>query len=231
MHAVLAVQHPFGETSLESVLASTAMSGPREARRAALFLDRDGVLVHDVGLVTRGEQLAFAPDVPDALRRAARLGLPLVVVTNQTVVARGLCSEAELEALHAELEHALTLRGAPRFAGIYVCPHHPHAQVERYRTTCDCRKPQPGLLLRAARELSLDLSQSFLIGDRASDVAAARACGVTPLLLEGPESAALPIVGAESLGSLGEPAAVVASASAALDWIEVTLAAREERSA
>jgi D-glycero-D-manno-heptose 1,7-bisphosphate phosphatase len=200
-------------------------------RPGALFLDRDGVLVHDVGLITREEQLVFSPDVPAALARAARLGLALVVVTNQTVMARGLCSEAELEALHAALERALTGRGAPAFARVYVCPHHPHAQVERYRVACDCRKPQPGLLLRAARELSLDLSRSFLIGDRASDVAAARACGVTPLLLEGPESGARPIVGAESLGELGEPAAVVVNASAALDWIERTLAAREERPA
>jgi D-glycero-D-manno-heptose 1,7-bisphosphate phosphatase len=192
-----------------------------------LFLDRDGVLVHDVGLITRAEQLAFAPDVPEALRRAARLGLALVVVTNQTVVARGLCSEAALDELHAALEQELVRRGAPRLSRIYVCPHHPHAQVERYRTTCDCRKPQPGLLLRAARELHVDLAQSFLIGDRASDVAAARACGVTPLLLVGPASSAEPIVGAESLGGLAEPAAVVASASAALDWIEDTLARRE----
>ena len=199
--------------------------------RAALFLDRDGVLVHDVGLLTREEQLTFASDVPDALRRAARLGLALIVVTNQTVLARGLCSEAELDALHAALERALTRRGAPPFAGVYVCPHHPHAQVERYRTACDCRKPQPGLLLRAARELSVDLSRSFLIGDRASDVAAARACGVTPLLLEGPESGAQPIVGAESLGELGEARAVVTSMSAALDWIESTLVAREEHPA
>lgn len=202
---------------------------PRADHGAALFLDRDGVLVHDVGLITRAEQLVFASDMPESLRRATRLGLALVVVTNQTVLARGLCSEAELDAVHAALQHALTRRGAPRFSRIYVCPHHPHAQVERYRTTCDCRKPQPGLLLRAARELSLDLSQSFLIGDRASDIAAARACGVTPLLLEGPESAAPPIVGAEALGALGTPAAVVPSASAALDWIENRLAARAER--
>jgi D-glycero-D-manno-heptose 1,7-bisphosphate phosphatase len=194
---------------------------------AALFLDRDGVLVHDVGLVTRAEQLLFPPDVPAALRRASQLGLALVVITNQTVVARGLCSEAQLDALHEELERALTSRGAPRLRGIYVCPHHPHAQVERYRVACECRKPRPGLLLRAARELGLDLSQSFLLGDRPSDVAAGRACGVTPVLLAGPESTAQPIVGAEALGALGEPAAVVASASAALDWIEETLAARD----
>jgi D-glycero-D-manno-heptose 1,7-bisphosphate phosphatase len=146
-------------------------------------------------------------------------------------VAVGLWRVFDLYAREAVLERALTRHGAPPFARVYVCPHHPHAQIERYRATCDCRKPRPGLLLRAARELSLDLSQSFLIGDRASDVAAARACGVTPLLLEGPETRAQPIVGAESLGELGEPAAVVASASAALDWIESTLAAREERPA
>src|SRR5262245_40576741 len=104
------------------------MSGPRQARRAALFLDRDGLLGHDVGLVNRAEQLTIAADVPAALRRAAQLGLALVVVTNQTVLARGLCTEAALDELHAALERDLTRRGAPRFARVYVCPHHPHAQ-------------------------------------------------------------------------------------------------------
>lgn len=204
------------------------MSGSRDGQRGALFLDRDGVLVRDVGLVVRPDQLEVAADAPDALRRADRLGLALVVVTNQAVIARGLASESQVDELHAALERALTSRGAPAFSGVYVCPHHPHAQVERYRRSCDCRKPRPGALLRAARELGLDLPQSFLVGDRASDVAAARACGVGALLLEGPESVARPIVGAEELGVLGEPAVVVSSLSAALDWIEAQVTAREE---
>jgi len=210
------------------MLAYLAMSQRREGGRRALFLDRDGVLVQDVGLVTRADQLVIAKDAPDALRRAAWLGLSAVVVTNQTVIARGLASEVEVEELHGSLEQALARRGAPRFAGVYVCPHHPHAQLERYRVSCGCRKPQPGLLLRAAAELGLDLSGSFLIGDRASDVAAARACGVVALLLSGPESAARAIVGAEAIGALGEPAVVVSSLSAALDWIESEVDGREE---
>jgi D-glycero-D-manno-heptose 1,7-bisphosphate phosphatase len=205
------------------------MTEGREARRGALFLDRDGVLVRDVGPITRVDQLELADGAPEALCRAAELGLSLVVVTNQAVVARGLASESQVDELHAALAQALTSRGAPRLSRVYVCPHHPHAQVERYRTTCGCRKPQPGLLLRAARELGLDLSASFLVGDRPSDVAAARSSGVTALLLEGPESKACPIVGAEALGALGEPAVVVSSLSAALDWIEAELAERSER--
>jgi D-glycero-D-manno-heptose 1,7-bisphosphate phosphatase len=203
------------------------MSRKRDQRRRALFLDRDGVLVRDDGLITRAEQLVVAEDAPEALCRADRLGLSLVVVTNQTVIARGLASESDVDALHLALERTLTSRGAPSFCRVYVCPHHPHAQVERYRTICTCRKPQPGALLRAARELDLDLAECFLVGDRASDVAAARACGVTALLLLGPESAAEPIVGAEALGALGEPEVVVSSLSAALDWIEGKLAERE----
>lgn len=202
------------------------MSGRHGSPRAALFLDRDGVLVQDVGLVTRPEQFLIAQDAAAALRRGAELGLELVVVTNQAVIARGLASEGEVEALHVALEQALASRGAPRLSRVYVCPHHPHAQLERYRVSCSCRKPQPGLLLRAAEELGLDLQASFAIGDRASDIAAARACGVNAVLLEGPASRARPIVGAEALGALGEPAVVVPSLSSALDWIEGRLHAR-----
>jgi D-glycero-D-manno-heptose 1,7-bisphosphate phosphatase len=177
------------------------------------------VLVREVGLVTRADQLHVRPDAPRALSLAAQLGLALVVVTNQTVVARGMLSEPELSQLHASLARQLGARGAPPLDGVYVCPHHPRADVPDYRLRCDCRKPRPGLLQRAAAELSLDLSRSFIVGDRASDIAAGHACGATGILLSGPATAAAPIEGAERLGRRGEPQKTVRSLYEAVLWI------------
>ena len=145
----------------------------RETRRLvshpAVFLDRDGVLVEDVHLATRRDDLRVCHGVSEALAELHALGLVLVVVTNQTVVSRGLVSEEDVEVLHKSLGLDVD--------AWYVCPHHPNADVERYRSNCECRKPRPGLLMRAARELDLDLQKSFMVGDRPSDVEAGRRAG------------------------------------------------------
>ena len=137
--------------------------------RPAVFLDRDGVLVEDVHLATQAEDLRLCRGVEEALAGLRELGLMLVVVTNQTVVARGLIAEEELEQLHKSLGLGVD--------GWYVCPHHPSADLARYRVACQCRKPRPGLVMRAARELELDLARSFMVGDRPSDVEAGRRAG------------------------------------------------------
>jgi D-glycero-D-manno-heptose 1,7-bisphosphate phosphatase len=141
------------------------------ALRPAVFLDRDGVLLEE------GSARIFA-SVGDALRRLHNAGFELVVVTNQTVVARGLARKEDVDAVHRRLREQL-----PELDAFYVCPHHPNADVERYRVECDCRKPRPGLLLRAAQELDLDLARSYMIGDRISDVAAGAAAGCTTILV------------------------------------------------
>jgi D-glycero-D-manno-heptose 1,7-bisphosphate phosphatase len=153
----------------------------RPARAA--FLDRDGVLTEEVGFVTRVEELRVVPGAFEAVRALRELGHRIVVVTNQSAVARGLLTEEGLAAIHADLERRFRVAGAP-LDGIYACPHHPEAERVAYRAACSCRKPSPGLLLRAAEELGLRLDRgSVLVGDQARDLAAGRTAGVRCVLV------------------------------------------------
>jgi D-glycero-D-manno-heptose 1,7-bisphosphate phosphatase len=163
--------------------------------KSAFFLDRDGVLVRDDGLVTRASELRILPGVVEALCRIDSAGYAAIVITNQTVVARGLLSEDALAALHRALSARLTELGAPAIAAFYSCPHHPHAQVEAYRIDCTCRKPRPGLLQRAAREHHLDLGTSYVVGDRPSDILAGRRAGCRTVLVRTGADTKPPIVG------------------------------------
>jgi D-glycero-D-manno-heptose 1,7-bisphosphate phosphatase len=152
--------------------------------RSAVFLDRDGVVVEHVAYLAAPEQVALVPGALDAIAELNRAGVAAVLVTNQSVVARGGCSETELRAIHETL--AARLRPA-RLDAIYYCPHLPPdaGEPERppYRVTCDCRKPRPGLLLRAARDLDLDPSRSIMIGDSTSDAEAGRRAGMATALV------------------------------------------------
>jgi D-glycero-D-manno-heptose 1,7-bisphosphate phosphatase len=163
------------------------------SRRPAVLLDRDGVLIEDVDLLVRSEQICVLEGVPAALGRLAAAGFALVVVTNQTVIARGLLDEDEAAILNDAVRERLRAAGAPELDGVYVCPHHPNATVERYRLDCECRKPRPGLVLRAAVELGLDLGVSTLVGDRPSDVAAGASAGCATVLVRTGAHAAPPI--------------------------------------
>ncbi|MFQ5828000.1 MAG: D-glycero-alpha-D-manno-heptose-1,7-bisphosphate 7-phosphatase [Candidatus Methylomirabilia bacterium] len=147
-----------------------------------VFIDRDGTLVEEVGYVNDPKQLRFFPRSAAAVRLLNGAGMRAVMVTNQSGVARGYFSEDVLNTVHAELVAWLKSEGA-FLDGIYVCTHHPTEGQPPYRRRCDCRKPEPGLLLRAARELGLDLSASFLVGDKSADVEAAGRAGVTPILV------------------------------------------------
>jgi D-glycero-D-manno-heptose 1,7-bisphosphate phosphatase len=151
--------------------------------RAAVFLDRDGVLIEEIGSILRPEDIHVLDGVGPALAALHAAGYALVVVTNQTVVSRGLASEQEVDAMNSELQSRLDEAGAPALDGVYVCPHHPNATVERYRVDCSCRKPRPGLLLRAARELGLDLAASVMVGDRDSDIGAGMLAGCATVLV------------------------------------------------
>ena len=145
--------------------------------RPAAFLDRDGVINEDRGYVHRWEDFAFVAGAVDAMRRLQAAGYALVVVTNQSGVARGYYDEAALERLHDRMRSELAAHGVA-LAAIEYCPHLPGAAVARLAVDCDCRKPAPGMMLRAARRLALDLPASLLFGDRASDLEAARAAGI-----------------------------------------------------
>lgn len=152
----------------------------RANSRPAVFLDRDGVVSKEVDLLCKPEQLELIPGAAEAIRLINKKGLLAVIVTNQPVIARNLCSIEELENIHALLETKLGKEGAYLNA-IYYCPHHPDSgypeERKEYKIVCNCRKPKPGMLLQAAKDWNIDLSKSVMIGDRDSDVKAGETAG------------------------------------------------------
>jgi len=152
--------------------------------RRAVFLDRDGVLIEDVHLLTRSDQVRLCPGASDAIRELRCAGFVIVVVTNQTVVARGLASENDVLTVNEHIQHLLSETNGEKVDRFYVCPHHPNATLVEYRVDCACRKPRPGLLFQAASELNLNLAASYMIGDRMSDIVAGHRAGCTTLLVE-----------------------------------------------
>ena len=152
------------------------------AGRPAVFLDRDGTINEQMGYVNHLSRFQLLPGVARAIRSLNEAGLPVVVVTNQSGLARGYFPESLLDQVHAELHRLLAEEGA-HLDGLYICPHHPEAREERFRLDCDCRKPRPGLLERAAAELGLDLGRSYMVGDRWSDLRCGAAVGATTVLV------------------------------------------------
>ena len=148
--------------------------------RPAVFLDRDGTIIEERSYIDRLALLSLFPWTGDALRLLNRAGYATVVITNQSGLARGMFDEPFLSQLHGEIDRRI----APaRIDGYFFCPHLPEAAVAQYRADCDCRKPKPGLIARAASELDLDLSRSWMVGDRWLDVACGSAAGVRPILV------------------------------------------------
>jgi len=147
------------------------------AARPAAFLDRDGVLNVDHGYVYRLDALALIPGAAEAVRLLNEAGYLVIVVTNQSGVARGFYGEDDVARFNAALAQRLGAEGA-HIDAFYHCPHHPQGTVARYAIACDCRKPKPGLLEQAARDFSIDRARSFLIGDRDGDSEAAAAFGI-----------------------------------------------------
>ena len=154
--------------------------------RSAVFLDRDGTLNVHKGYITSPEELELLPGAAEAVRRINQSGLLAVLVTNQPVVARGECTLPQLERIHCRLETLLGEGGA-FLDGLYFCPHHPDkgfaGEDVRFKIDCDCRKPKPGLIERAAKELHIDVQSSFMVGDTMIDVLTARSAGCVPVLL------------------------------------------------
>lgn len=162
--------------------------------RRAVFLDRDGVLIRDVSLLVDPRDVEVLDGVPEALGGLRAAGFALVVVTNQAVVARGLATLDGVARVNAEVARQIAAAGGPALDGVYACPHHPHADVAEYRTACECRKPRPGMLRRAAAEHDLDLAASFLVGDRMTDIRAGAAAGCRTVLVRTGRHADAPIV-------------------------------------
>lgn len=138
-----------------------------------MFLDRDGVINTEDGIISKPDQLHLIPGSGEAIARLNQMNLPVIVVTNQPVVARGWATEADVDLIHRRLRSLLAEHGATLDA-IYFCPHHENANDPNYRSICDCRKPRPGMLRQAAKDFGLDLAKCVLIGDRTVDLQAAR---------------------------------------------------------
>jgi D-glycero-D-manno-heptose 1,7-bisphosphate phosphatase len=160
----------------------TLRPGSGRPLRSAVFLDRDGTLIEEVGYLDRAERVELYPFSIDAVRALNRAGLRVVMVTNQSGIARGFFSEAVVEGVHRHIAGLLETGGA-RIDAYYYCPHHPDGKVAQYARACDCRKPGRGLVDRAARDLGIDPAHSFVVGDRWLDVALARAVGARGVLV------------------------------------------------
>lgn len=150
--------------------------------KRAIFLDRDGTLNPDPGYISDPDQFELFPGTAEALQKMSRAGFLLVLITNQSGIARGLITRAQLQSIHDKLENILA-RHAVRLSGIYFCPHHPDFPDEHGVSACDCRKPEPGLILQAIKDLDIDPEESFMIGDKKSDIELACNAGVTPVFI------------------------------------------------
>ncbi len=148
----------------------------------AVFLDRDGTIIEEVGYLDRPERVEFFPFTIDAVRVLNRAGLAVVMVSNQSGIARGFFSEAVADAVHERMAAMLAAGGA-RLDAYYYCPHHPDGTVEGFAKVCDCRKPARGLVDRAAAEFGVDPRRSFVVGDRWLDVELARTVGAKGILV------------------------------------------------
>jgi len=158
----------------------------RRVRQKAVFVDRDGTLNVSAGHINAPDQLVLLPGAAEGIRRLNEAEYRVVLATNQPVLARGGCDEAMMRRIHAKLETDLGREGA-YLDDIRLCPHHPHSgfpeEVRLLKRECDCRKPKPGMLLSAANDMGIDLSQSWMIGDSSTDMACAASAGVASILV------------------------------------------------
>ena len=197
-------------------------SGSR--KQAAVFLDRDGTINEEVGYLDRPEKLCMLPGAARAIRLINESGMKAIVVTNQSGVARGFFDESMVAAIHEKMQKILEREGA-RIDRFYYCPHHPTGGQGDYLQSCSCRKPAPGMLLRAAEELDLSLDDSYIIGDTLKDIEAGARIGVKGVLVQtgyGEESVAtLAASGRETAAgtAICRPAYAAADLEAAVRWI------------
>ncbi|OGK24253.1 hypothetical protein A3A46_01545 [Candidatus Roizmanbacteria bacterium RIFCSPLOWO2_01_FULL_37_13] len=149
----------------------------------AVFLDRDGVINREVDNLRDVKQLTLLPHAADAIRKLNQSGFLVIIITNQPVVARGWISEERLKKIHMELLKRLGKKGA-RIDAIYFCPHHPNADLSKYRKDCQDRKPNIGLIKKAVKNFKIALENSFLIGDSTRDIQTAKNAGIPSILLK-----------------------------------------------
>lgn len=191
----------------------------------AVFLDRDGTVNEEVGYLSDLSRLKLIPGAGTAIRRLNQAGLKVVLVTNQSGVARGYFPESFVHDAHALLETMLRKEGA-RLDGIYYCPHHPTAGNSRHTLDCDCRKPRTGLIDRAARELAIDVKNSFMVGDKWSDVELGQRAGARTVLVKTGFAADDP--GNARPPQVSDPDLIAHTISEAVEWIIEEMAKTHE---
>ena len=185
-------------------------------KQPAVFLDRDGTINEQMGYINHISRFVLLPGVDRAIRKLNEHNIPVVVVTNQSGLARGYFPASLLAEVNQKMEQQLAAEGA-HIDGLYICPHHPEAKEKKYRKACSCRKPKTGLLKQAAADLNLDLTQSFMVGDRWSDLKCGAAAGATSILV-------LTGYGRGDQQYIGphqdiQPAMVAENLNAAVDWV------------
>ena len=152
-------------------------------KNTAVFLDRDGTINEEEGYLDSLDKLKIIPSAYEAIRLINESGMKVVVISNQAGVARGFFTEDFVKVTHEHLQTALRQQGAT-IDNFYYCPHHPTEGIEPYRKDCNCRKPAPGMLLRAVQDLNIDLTRSYLVGDRFNDMEAGKKIGVRGILVK-----------------------------------------------
>ncbi len=184
-------------------------------KRTAVFLDRDGTINVDTGYPSDYGQVEIYPRSYEAVRRLNSAGLPVIVLTNQSGIGRGLLTEENLRLIHEKMKASFQKENA-RLDAFYYCPHYELSALPHYRVDCDCRKPNTGLALRAAGDFGLDLARSYMVGDKVEDIALGLNINASPVLV-------LTGYGRESLAKLGEtgvkPAHVAEDVLDAAVWI------------
>jgi D-glycero-D-manno-heptose 1,7-bisphosphate phosphatase len=150
---------------------------------SAILLDRDGVINREVNYLGRPQDLELIPGVVDAIASLNARSIPVLVVTNQAGVGRGYYTETDVDLVHDALQNLLALGGA-KIDRFYYCPHHPTAGIGKYLKSCTCRKPEPGMLLQAAADYDLDLTQCYLVGDKTSDMISGWNAGCKTILVQ-----------------------------------------------
>ena len=159
-----------------------ATNNKNRGLHAAVFLDRDGTLNEDPGFISRPDELILFPGVVEAVRSLQESGYLVVVVTNQSGIARGYFTEGDLKAVHRKLRDEI-VAGGGSLDGIYHCPHHPIAGEGVLTRSCSCRKPAPGMIYEASKDLKIDLKRSFMVGDKLEDLEAGRCAGCRTVLV------------------------------------------------
>ena len=167
----------FLDIGIPETLLSAQELIPKWKSKSALLLDRDGVINIDYGYVHKMQNLKWIDGAKETIKMANDMGILVIVITNQAGIARGYYSENEFHLFSKEINNELINFGA-HIDATYYCPHHPSEGIKKYRKDCDCRKPKTGMLEKAISDWKLDVTKCFLIGDKKSDILAAKKCGI-----------------------------------------------------